>query len=149
MTPSIGRESSPLGILLADLDHFKRINDTYGHLVGDAVLREASRRMGQAIRAYDWLGRYGGEEFLIVLPGCDESNTLKSAERIRQRVASEPISYQDHLVPVTLSLGAVVYTPVVAADPAALLHPADQALYACKRNGRNRVELAGLETLVR
>src|SRR5712691_10640744 len=84
------RENRPVGVVLADLDHFKLVNDTYGHFAGDAVLREFARRMRSSICSYDAIGRYGGEEFLIVLPGCDADVTGKQAERMRLALASEP-----------------------------------------------------------
>jgi diguanylate cyclase (GGDEF)-like protein len=86
------REGTPVGVVLADLDHFKRVNDTLGHLTGDAVLSEAARRIGAALRPYDALGRYGGEEFLIVLPGCDPEGASQVAERVRGRVAEAPVT---------------------------------------------------------
>jgi two-component system cell cycle response regulator len=89
------REKRPVGLVLADLDHFKAVNDTYGHFAGDAVLREFVRRMAASVRPYDSVGRYGGEEFLIVLPGCDESCTAKQAERMREALGNEPMSFQD------------------------------------------------------
>lgn len=139
------RENKPLGIVLGDLDHFKRINDTHGHLTGDAVLKQIANRMLAAIRPDDLVGRYGGEEFLIVLPGCDESATLKVCERIRARVNESPLIHQELKVPATISLGFTVYRPVKPANVPALLHSADVALYRAKAAGRNRVEMAAAE----
>src|SRR5580704_4386258 len=85
-----GREERSVGVVLADLDHFKLVNDTYGHFAGDAVLREFARRMQSSIRAYDAIGRYGGEEFLIIFPGCDEQCTSNQAERMRSALDAEP-----------------------------------------------------------
>src|SRR6202044_1359813 len=84
------RDNKPVGVVLADLDHFKLVNDTYGHFAGDAVLREFARRMQTSIRPYDAIGRYGGEEFLIILPGCDEQCTSRQAERMRSVLDAEP-----------------------------------------------------------
>ncbi len=133
------REGTSVGVVLADLDHFKKINDTYGHLAGDAVLRESAQRIGAAVRAYDAVGRYGGEEFLIVLSGCDEA-TVNQAERIRALVGAEPVSTAEGVIPVTLSLG--VASGGEGQEVEATLRAADAALYRAKRAGRNRVESA-------
>jgi diguanylate cyclase (GGDEF)-like protein len=135
------REGRPVGVILADLDHFKRINDTHGHLAGDAVLCEAARRMSAVMRPYDQIGRYGGEEFLIVLPGCDEPNTLKIGERLRHQVAAQPVDHQGRTIPVTISLGVVVSSGAHHGDAPAFVHAADVALYRAKAGGRNRVEV--------
>ena len=99
------RSGESLGIIMVDVDFFKKVNDTYGHLVGDAVLREVGSRLASALRSYDSVGRYGGEEFLIVVPGCDALNLRVTAERLRQKIADEPISTTAGPVPVTISLG--------------------------------------------
>jgi two-component system cell cycle response regulator len=125
---------------MADLDHIKDVNDTYGHLVGDAVLREATRRMRSAIRTYDAFGRFGGEEFLIVAPDTDTTGALHLAERLRERVGKEPIVTFEGPVHVTVSLGVAVSIEIKDADP--LLCAADEALYRAKSLGRNCVELA-------
>ena len=134
------RERRPVGLLLADLDHFKQINDTYGHLAGDCVLQTVAARLKSALRAYDTVGRYGGEEFLIISPGCDEEALLRRAENLRAVVANEPVAAPEASVAVSLSLGAAVAVGEVAQDQ--LLKSADEALYRAKRAGRNRVEMA-------
>lgn len=135
------RDGSPLGVIMADLDHFKRINDTHGHLAGDAVLAAASGRLRSALRPYDAIGRYGGEEFLIVLPRCDEATARRIAERIRTEVSQRPCSTMEATVQATVSLGfAVLRGAAVPAYPKALVRAADKALYRAKRTGRNRVE---------
>jgi len=131
---------APVSIILADLDHFKRINDTYGHLAGDAVLRETSRRMQEAIRPYDSLGRYGGEEFLLVLSNCDTLGAVALAERLLQAVRKETIVLAEGTVSVTLSAG--VATSGIVQDAETLVGAADVALYRAKHGGRNRVEVA-------
>jgi diguanylate cyclase (GGDEF)-like protein len=136
------RESRPVGVVLADLDHFKRVNDNHGHLTGDAVLRAVSERAVAAMRPYDLIGRYGGEEFLLVLPGCDVSATLKVCERIRARIAEQSVRHEEQSVSVSLSLGATVFGPPFKADAVALVHAADDAMYRAKAAGRNRVEFA-------
>jgi diguanylate cyclase (GGDEF)-like protein len=87
----LSRSAAPLAAMMADLDHFKRINDTYGHAAGDAVLCEVARRMTARTRVYDFVGRYGGEEFLILLPGCNLLQAAKMAERLRLAVAATPM----------------------------------------------------------
>ncbi len=134
-----GREQRSVGVVLADLDHFKSINDTYGHFAGDAVLREFTRRMQGSMRAYDAIGRYGGEEFLIVLPGCDESATSTQAERMRAALAAGPMDINDEHRLVTCSFGATTWRPGMENDSESLIRIADDALYAAKHQGRNRV----------
>ncbi|HBI42230.1 MAG TPA: diguanylate cyclase response regulator [Planctomycetales bacterium] len=136
------REGGSLSVVLADLDHFKDVNDTFGHLAGDEALCEAYRRMANAMRPYDMIGRYGGEEFLIVLPGCDEVGALHFCERLRGQIGDTPIAYKGEEITVTVSVGAVVHEHGEAADCQALLQAADQALYRAKRSGRNRMEIA-------
>ena len=135
------REKAPVGVLLGDLDHFKRVNDTYGHDVGDLTLCQAAKRMLSAIRIYDTLGRYGGEEFLIVAPGCSTANATAMAERIRRCMAAEPILADQRPLTLTISVG-VAAGENGGLDSASLIQAADQAMYRAKKAGRNRVELA-------
>jgi diguanylate cyclase (GGDEF)-like protein len=136
----VARKSVPVAIILADLDDFKQVNDKHGHAIGDTVLREAARRLATPMRPYDAIGRYGGEEFLIVLPGCGVESALVVAERIRCSVGNKAITTSAGDVPMTVSLGvaAVESAPPRAADE--LIQSADDALYRAKRGGRNRVE---------
>jgi two-component system, cell cycle response regulator len=131
------RGTQPLSIVMADIDHFKHINDTCGHLVGDAVLRQTAQRLLVGLRPYDTVGRYGGEEFLILLPGCDADAGLALAERLRRGIAGEPVAEGGVAHSVTLSMGVATWD---AQSPAGeLLRRADQALYAAKSAGRNCV----------
>ncbi len=134
------RSRRQTGVLLIDLDHFKKINDTFGHLSGDAVLRKAASRISSALRSYDVVGRYGGEEFVIVLSQCADGTLAMLAERIRQAVAETPIAAEGFDIPVTVSIGGTVSGEVT--DETALLAIADSALYEAKRSGRNRVIVA-------
>jgi two-component system cell cycle response regulator len=136
------RESSSFGVIMADLDHFKSVNDTYGHLCGDAVLKEAARRITACTRPYDIVGRYGGEEFLIVVAHADASITLALAERMRKAIQSEPIITDAGEISATASFGAVVSANASTTDPKMLVQLADEALYRAKRLGRDRSEMA-------
>jgi diguanylate cyclase (GGDEF)-like protein len=136
----VERGAPPFSVLLVDLDHFKRINDTYGHPVGDAVLKEAVRRFEACLRPYDTLARYGGEEFLVVLPDCGHADARDVAERLRRALATEPVSVDGRRLEVTCSLGAGTSRP--DPDVAALIERTDKALYRAKAGGRNRTESA-------
>lgn len=134
------RNSTPVAVVMADIDHFKRINDTYGHMTGDAVLQETARLMKAAVRQYDSVGRYGGEEFLIVVPGCDILNSLALTERLRQAISAcpPPITHGAEAISCSFGVGWADADEPVTVD--GLLRDADSALYLAKRNGRNRVE---------
>lgn len=140
------RSKEPLGIIMVDIDHFKVVNDTYGHLIGDKVLSEVAHRLSRVVRTYDRIGRYGGEEFLVVVPGCDAAGLLKLAERLRLAVAGKPIETDAGPQCVTVSLG-LAFVPLgqeCLTNCEDLLRRADDALYAAKHNGRNRVESSPL-----
>ena len=134
------RGRHPVALLMADLDRFKLVNDAHGHLAGDAVLREAARRMKSVIRRYDSIGRYGGEEFLIVLPGCDGSAARAQAERFRGALAAEPITAAGQSLRITCSIGVSASTSASACITDTLVRDADLALYQAKDRGRNRVD---------
>jgi diguanylate cyclase (GGDEF)-like protein len=135
------RDGRPVGLIVADLDYFKRVNDTHGHQAGDVVLRETARRMHAAVRPYDTLGRYGGEEFLVVLPNCDEEKSVQIAERLHRCVGERPVVTPEATVSMTLSVG-VTATNGEPVKSEALLKMADDALFRAKRAGRDRVYLA-------
>jgi two-component system cell cycle response regulator len=134
------RKQQPVAVLLMDLDRFKLVNDTWGHLAGDAVLREGAQRMKATIRRYDSLGRYGGEEFLAVLPGCSGPTALQQAERIRAEMARLPFSTGKEIFPVTCSIGAAWRNSPSVHDADQLIRESDLALYRAKNRGRNCVE---------
>lgn len=136
------RGGVPLGVILTDIDHFKRINDTHGHPAGDAVLVEVSRRMRAAVRPYDRVGRHGGEEFLVVVPGCAWEEAVQVAERIRERIRTGPVPVGEEEVPVTASFGVAIHQPGSGCGAEELIRAADAALYRAKRQGRDRVALA-------
>lgn len=137
------RHGSPMALLMLDIDYFKRINDTYGHAAGDQVLQGVGKLLRESCRVYDVPGRYGGEEFCIVLPETQLGNTGVVAERIRQRLAATTLRCGENEVAVTASIGVAGLdssSPGVL-SPAALIDRADRALYSAKHNGRNRVEM--------
>jgi diguanylate cyclase (GGDEF)-like protein len=140
------RSGDTVAVVMADLDRFKQINDQHGHQAGDAVLQEAARRMKTAIRVSDGLGRYGGEEFLIILPGCDSLVASRRAEEIRELIARDPVATNVGELHVTCSLG-VNWTRKDFYDASWLIKAADAALYRAKHGGRNRVEIASSEQI--
>lgn len=131
------RDRFPITLVMIDLDHFKTINDTYGHLTGDEVLREAANRLVEAMRSYDFAGRYGGEEFLVVLPSCPPHSGVHRAEDFRVAIAERPVATAQGLLPVTCSLGVAAYDNSM--PPEDLIRRADEALYRAKHSGRNCV----------
>lgn len=139
------REKKPLTVIMADLDHFKKVNDELGHLAGDEVLAELARRLKSEMRSYDSAGRYGGEEFLIIMPGCDSVTALVRADQMRSAVSRKPVVTSVKMRSITLSMGVAVADGRVPADARALLHLADLGLYKAKRSGRNRVEQVEVE----
>lgn len=134
------RQGMPVAIVMADLDSFKHVNDTHGHAMGDEVLQKVSKRIRESVRRYDSVGRYGGEEFLIVLPGCDRSNAVAHAERIRATVGHVVVGTPTAEIRPTLSLGVAVFDKHSNPDTFNLVQVADVALYRAKHGGRNRVE---------
>lgn len=132
------RKGHPLAVCMFDLDRFKRINDTYGHQTGDVVLQETCVRVKNSIRPYDSLGRYGGEEFLVVLPDCDYRQSMALAERIREAVEAEPFDLGSASETITISVGVALLSPEETLET--LIERADKALYRAKDKGRNRVE---------
>jgi two-component system cell cycle response regulator len=132
------RDHSPVGVVLLDVDHFKQVNDNFGHETGDFVLKEIAARLSLSGREYDGIGRYGGEEFLLIIPGCDLETTSRKADRVRCLIADTPIVTPQGEMRVTVSMGVTVAQ--TSTDPESLLRNADSALYKAKRSGRNRLE---------
>jgi two-component system, cell cycle response regulator len=142
------REQVCTAIILGDLDHFKRVNDTFGHLAGDEVLRETARRLLGSVRSYDLVGRYGGEEFLVILNNCNPAFGFARAEEIRRAIGQHPIQTPVGPVPVTMSLGLLLSQEWGLQPGEVLLREVDAALYTAKRAGRNCVKVARPEQAV-
>jgi diguanylate cyclase (GGDEF)-like protein len=137
------REHGVVSIIVCDVDHFKQVNDVHGHPVGDEVLRQVSSRLLKSVRSYDMVGRYGGEEFLLVLSGCDSRLAQRCAEDIRKAMAGRLFDTAHGRLAITVSIGTLTSTDWNPQfSTAQLLNEADRALYRAKENGRNRVELA-------
>ncbi len=133
-----GRSGETVGVLMLDADHFKKVNDQFGHAGGDEVLRALVRTIAATLRASDVIGRVGGEEFVVLAPGTNMAALVVLAERIRETLAAKPLTVDGASLHLTVSIGAAV-APRGARDFASVLRLADQALYAAKRAGRNRV----------
>jgi two-component system, cell cycle response regulator len=136
------RERSCAAVMMCDIDHFKNINDQYGHAVGDEVLREVARRLHNSVRSYDMVGRYGGEEFLVALNKCDPGSAISRAENLREKIAGRPIQTGNKPVSVTISIGLALSTEFAECTIEEIMHHADMALYAAKAAGRNCVRVA-------
>jgi diguanylate cyclase (GGDEF)-like protein len=138
------RQAGSLGLLLLDLDYFKQVNDAHGHLVGDLALCTTANILQTTKRNYDHAGRWGGEEFLLLLPDCTEADLLSIAERIRLSIEALQIDTGRNTLSFTVSIGAHYSSTPQTMD--AMLHQVDKALYAAKDAGRNCVWLAGKQT---
>ena len=136
------REHVSTVILMCDLDHFKGVNDTFGHFAGDEVLKETAKRLLSSVRSYDFVGRHGGEEFLVVLNNCNPAYGLARAEEIRKAIAQKPVQTSSGTVSITMSLGLLLSHEWGCQPLEALLQEADAALYAAKAAGRNCVKVA-------
>jgi two-component system cell cycle response regulator len=133
------RHRRPLGLILFDIDRFKRINDDFGHLAGDAVLRRLAGRVRELVRREELLARYGGEEFAVVLPETPRERAVSFAERVREAVAAHSFEFDGRPIPVTVSLGVADTEGEVTPRPEELIARADKALYRAKNEGRNCV----------
>jgi diguanylate cyclase (GGDEF)-like protein len=135
------RTSAPVAVLMIDIDHFKNINDELGHQIGDMVLQEVASRLADTVRSYDVIGRYGGEEFMVVAE-LDLVQAFEYAERLRDRVVRLPIRVLGRTVTVSVSVGVAIADPAQLWDLTAIIKVADASMYSAKHNGRNRVEIA-------
>jgi diguanylate cyclase (GGDEF)-like protein len=133
------RHGGELSLLLFDLDHFKRVNDEFGHLVGDTVLRVMAERVARTVRAHDVFGRFGGEEFVLLLPCTPLSDAMLVAQKVREAICAAPVDVNGASVPVSASVGVSAARRGVTSSYEALINEADAALYTAKRQGRNRV----------
>ena len=140
----VARDGRELSVLMIDVDHFKAVNDSHGHSAGDEVLRELVGRIRTELRAYDDVGRLGGEEFAVLLPACLGADALRVAERLRARIASAAMSTQAAEVSITVSIGVISVDTLAEYTPEDVLAHADRALYAAKTGGRNRVEVGSI-----
>ena len=139
------RTREPVGLMMVDLDHFKAINDTHGHAVGDAVLKEVATRLVSSVRTYDLVGRYGGEEFLVILSNASLEEVSRRAQRLCAVVEEAPVRFQSLEVKATISIGATEAPPDGGIFQNRLLRAADLALYQAKERGRNRVEFRSMQ----
>ena len=136
------RQQSPTSVVMADIDHFKQINDTHGHAAGDDALKAAVKAIQAALRPFDLVGRYGGEEFLVVVPNCEAAGAAVVAERIRRTLSETNVATGSQSLQVSGSFGVATNVPAQPASIDALIQLADAALYRAKASGRNRVEVA-------
>jgi diguanylate cyclase (GGDEF)-like protein len=136
------RHRSPLGVIMIDVDHFKAINDTYGHLAGDDVLRGLAQRVQATLRTEDILARYGGEEFCVVCRGIPADDVMRLAGRVRASIGGELFAYEGRPSAVTISVGVATYPNIRATTPKELVGAADTALLRAKHEGRNRCVVA-------
>jgi two-component system cell cycle response regulator len=142
------RDGVPFSILLCDIDHFKRINDAHGHQAGDTILEHFAARLQRAVRATDTVGRYGGEEFLIVLAGCDAEDLAMRAEQVRRSVSESPFGIKNLLLSVSASIGGATVNGLAASmSPEWIIEQADAAMYQAKAHGRDCIRIAECDTL--
>lgn len=133
------RSNMPLSLLMIDIDFFKKVNDKYGHLAGDLALNHVAKQIKETVRTEDILGRYGGEEFAVVLRGIDHKGAVLLAERVRRRVEETPMRFENQNISVTISIGVATLLDKNVETPKKLIDEADQNLYTAKQGGRNRV----------
>ena len=134
----------PFVLAFIDIDHFKNVNDTYGHIVGDRVLQVVSARLLYNLRSIDIVARYGGEEFVVILPECTKENAMAAVNRIRETIVAQPVCVNDLEIPITFSIGLAASSEFTAEQ---LLKQADDALYEAKQSGRNKVVCASAEAI--
>ena len=136
------REKTCTVVMLCDIDHFKLVNDQHGHVTGDDVLREVARRLQHSVRSYDMVGRYGGEEFLVILNSCEPSSAMLRAENLRATISAKPIQTRSISLPLTISIGVALSSDFATREADDIIQEAEAALYAAKAAGRNCVKMA-------
>ncbi len=137
------RSGHSLSLLMLDIDHFKKVNDTYGHIAGDFMLAHIAKKVGVTIRNEDILAKYGGEEFVVILRGIDSEGAVQLAERIRAAVEGSPLQFEGHTISKTISIGVATLNNQNFDSPQAFIDAADKQLYLAKENGRNQVRAEG------
>jgi len=137
---AVKHQGGSLAVWIADIDHFKRVNDVYGHTAGDEVLRWAGQALRSVVRSTDFVARYGGEEFVVIAPRCDQTNALNRAEQFRAKLERTGIPFDKSLIQITASVGVAAVPEVSSPGPLDLLVHADRALYEAKAAGRNNVK---------
>ena len=135
----VGRYQEWLSILMVDIDHFKKINDDHGHPVGDVILRDVARLLKEAVRTVDSVGRYGGEEFIAILPHTSDEEAKRLGERLRKAIDDHGFRVGEKKIKVTISIGVASFPSDAVDTPNGLIREADRALYRAKEAGRNRV----------
>ncbi len=138
------RNATSVAVLMIDLDHFKSVNDTYGHHAGDAILNKIGDVLQSLVRAYDHAGRYGGDEFIVIAPELSQDSALDYAERIRATLAQTNVIYEGSRISLTVTIGLAFAAKVPEHSPDVIMHMADRALYEAKDQGRNCVFLESL-----
>lgn len=141
------RSLQPTSLIMLDIDHFKQVNDTYGHLLGDKILQHLSRQLRESLRKLDIPCRYGGEEFAIILPSTPSLIAIRVADRLREQIAAKSVSIDSNTVSVTVSIGVETFLPHHRDSVTELIDRADQQLYRAKRDGRNCVRNGASDTV--
>ncbi len=142
------RDNKPVGIIMLDIDNFKTINDTYGHLIGDEIIIEVASRLQKQVRSYDKIGRYGGDELLLVLPGLSRKDAKNIAERLRKSVCAEKIQTDAGVLDTTVSLGVSIFDKVSRPSTKKIIEESDHALYMAKERGRNSSVVSGPDSAI-
>jgi diguanylate cyclase (GGDEF)-like protein len=142
------RDNKPVGVIMLDIDNFKTINDTYGHLIGDKIIIEVASRLQKKVRSYDKIGRYGGDELLLVLPGLSRQDAKNIAERLRKAVCAEKIQTDAGPIDTTVSLGVSIFDKASRPSTKKIIEKSDHALYMAKERGRNRSVVSGPDSAI-